>query len=140
VNTPSSRFETGSRNARAAVTVLHVVPPDRPGRKAGGAGEVVRRVFDDPTQPVPVEIRVVEGMSPVDAVLGTAGDFDLVVVGVSEEWGLESNLFGLRPERIAEASPTSLLIVRAHAEVALPAPRGDVIPAASPARETVQGT
>jgi len=129
-----------ARNAKAAVTVLHVVPPDRPGPKPAGAGEVVRRVFDDPTQPVPVEIRVVEGTSPVDAVLRTAGDFDLVVVGVSEEWGLESNLFGLRPERIAEASPTSLLIVRAHEEVALPVPRKDVHPGATPAREPLHST
>jgi Kef-type K+ transport system membrane component KefB/nucleotide-binding universal stress UspA family protein len=112
-----------ARNAKAAVTVLHVVPPERARNRTGPAGEVVRRVFDDPTQPVPVEIRVVEGASPVEAVLGAAGDFDLVVVGVSEEWGLESHLFGLRPERIAEASPTSLLIVRAHEEVPLPPPR-----------------
>jgi nucleotide-binding universal stress UspA family protein len=114
-----------ARNAKAAVTVLHVVPPERAATRTGPAGEVVRRVFDDPTQPVPVEIRVVEGGSPVEAVLRAAGDFDLVVVGVSEEWGLESNLFGLRPERIAEGSPTSLLIVRAHEEVPLPAPRAD---------------
>ena len=126
-----------ARHARAAVTVLHVVPPERSGRPAGGAGtapgarEVVRRVFDDPTQPVPVEVRVVAGLSPVEAVLKTAGDFDLVVVGVSEEWGLESHLFGIRPARIAEASPTSLLIVRAHEEVALPVP--------TPSRDAADG-
>ena len=111
-----------ARNAKASVTVLHVVPPERARTRTGPAGEVVRRVFDDPTHPLPVEIRVVEGGSPVDAVLATAGDFDLVLIGVSEEWGLESHLFGMRPERIAEASPTSLLIVRAHEEVPLPAP------------------
>jgi nucleotide-binding universal stress UspA family protein len=105
-----------ARNAKAAATVLHVVP--RAGNGApGGTGEAVRRVFDDPTQPVPVEVRLVDDASPVDAVLRAAPDFDLVVIGVSEEWGLESHLFGLRPERIAEASPTSLLIVRAHEEV-----------------------
>ena len=49
------------------------------------------------------------------------GRADLVVIGVSEEWGLESHLFGLRPERIAASCPTSLLIVRAHEEVPLPA-------------------
>jgi Kef-type K+ transport system membrane component KefB len=113
-----------ARHAHAGVTVLHVVPPERSARRANGSapGEVVKRVFDDPTQPVPVEVRVAEGVSPVDAVLRTAGDFDLVVVGVSEEWGLESHLFGMRPARIAEACPTSLLIVRAHEEVALPGP------------------
>jgi nucleotide-binding universal stress UspA family protein len=111
-----------ARNAKAAVTMLHVVPPERAGTSVSddAVGEVARRVFDDPTQPVPVEVRVVQGVSPVDAVLRTAGEFDLVVIGVSEEWGLESHLFGMRPARIAEASAASLLIVRAHEEVALP--------------------
>jgi len=53
---------------------------------------------------------------------------------VSEEWGLESHLFGIRPERIAQACPTSLLIVRAHEEVALaaapPRPAGGAEPSA----------
>ena len=58
------------------------------------------------------EFRTVEDESPVDAVLREAPGYDLVVIGVSEEWGLESHVFGLRPERIAEESPTSMLIVR----------------------------
>ena len=37
---------------------------------------------------------------------------DLVIIGVAEEWGLESHLFGWRPERIARDCPSSLLIVR----------------------------
>jgi Kef-type K+ transport system membrane component KefB len=108
-----------ARHAGAAVTVLHVVPPEPGSAKVAGAAEAVRRVFEDPTQPVPVELRVIEDASPVDAVIRTAEGFDLVVVGVAEEWGLASNLFGLRPERIAQACPTSLLIVRAHEEAAV---------------------
>ena len=41
-------------------------------------------------------------------------DYDLVVIGVGEEWGLESQMFGFRPQRIAQDCPTSLLIVRKH--------------------------
>ncbi len=37
-----------------------------------------------------------------------------MVVGVAEEWGLESHLFGFRPQRIAQASACSLLLVRKH--------------------------
>jgi hypothetical protein len=36
------------------------------------------------------------------------------VIGVSDEWGLSSSLFGWRPERIAGQSTASLLIVRKH--------------------------
>ena len=107
-----------ARSAGAAVTVLHVVPPER--AVAGEADDAVRRVFEDHARPVPVEVRVASAPSPVDAVLRACPDFDLVVIGVSEEWGLESTVFGMRPQRIAEACPTSLLIVRAHEEVALP--------------------
>jgi nucleotide-binding universal stress UspA family protein len=121
-----------ARHAASSVTMLHVVPPGRGEKSASasardglGAEEAVRRIFDDPSTSRPVELRVVEDASPVDAVLRVAAEFDLVVVGVGDEWGLESHLFGMRPERIAEASPTSLLLVRAHVDRPLPpAPSG----------------
>ena len=55
-----------------------------------------------------------EDPSPVGVVLHQAPQFDLLVVGVAEEWGLESHLFGWRAERIARDCPSSLLIVRKH--------------------------
>ena len=56
--------------------------------------------------------KVVEDDSPVDAVLREAEQADLVVIGVAEEWGLESQVIGFRPQRIAMESPKPLLIVR----------------------------
>jgi Kef-type K+ transport system membrane component KefB len=102
-------------NARAQVTVLHVAAP-RPGQPPLNAKDAVDRVFNDPTQPLPVQLRVVESADPVGTVIEQSADFDLVVIGVAEEWGLESQLFGWRPERIAAGTPTSLLIVRQHAK------------------------
>ena len=52
---------------------------------------------------------------PVQTVIDQSGSFDLVVIGVSDEWGLSSHLFGWRPERIANQAQSSLLIVRCHA-------------------------
>jgi nucleotide-binding universal stress UspA family protein len=105
------------RNALAEVTVLHVVPPDRQEGETAGAARLdadgaVTRVFDDPSQPAPMNVRVVADDSPVDAVVRESAGFDLIVVGLGEEWGLESHRFGLRPERIAEGSTCSLLLVR----------------------------
>ena len=107
-----------ARHARASVTVLHVVAP---GRAAGAAPpsrtsaeQLTKRVFNDPSQPLPVTFDIVESNDRIGAVLSRAKAFDLVVVGVAEEWGLTSHLFGWRPERIARDCPSSLLIVRKH--------------------------
>ena len=105
------------RNAGAEVTVLHVVPPGR-GRPGGAAGPVlhagteVERVFKEPSQSAAVRMRVVEDASPAEAVVRESAEFDLVIIGLSEQWGLESHLFGLRTERIAQGVSTSLLMVR----------------------------
>jgi nucleotide-binding universal stress UspA family protein len=107
-----------ARGAEAEVTVLHVTQPGQRNGKTANTKSEVERVFARPAgqQPVALDFRSIEDASPVDAVLRQAPGFDLVVIGVSEEWGLESHVFGLRPERIAEQSPTSMLIVRKHGE------------------------
>jgi nucleotide-binding universal stress UspA family protein len=104
-----------ARHTDAQVTVLHVTQPMR-----GEAGQAldakgnVDRIFQEPGQTAPVTFRVVEDPSPVGVVLHQAPQFDLVIIGVAEEWGLESHLFGWRAERIARDCPSSMLIVRKH--------------------------
>src|SRR5262249_61074228 len=95
--------------------VLHVVPAMRSANvRTLDAKNMVDRVFQDPVQPAPVEFKVLEDNSPVAAVLRESSGYDLVVIGVAEEWGLESHLFGWRPERIAQDCPCSMLIVRQY--------------------------
>jgi Kef-type K+ transport system membrane component KefB len=126
-------LELASRMAgsmQAQVTVLHIIDPAGNRPKLGAKG-AVERVFQDPSQPAPVTFRVVEDPSPVDLVLRESPQFDLLVIGMEEEWGLESRLIGMRRERLAQEHPGSLLIVRhfAHAkQVAAPKPE---IPAAT---------
>jgi Kef-type K+ transport system membrane component KefB/nucleotide-binding universal stress UspA family protein len=106
-----------ARNAKIEVTVLHVTAPsggDAARTSTVNAKAATDRVFADPTQPLPVTLRTVEDSSPVDAVVEQAKDFDLVIIGVAEEWGLESQLLGFRAERIAQEVACSLLIVRKH--------------------------
>ena len=103
-------------NAHASLTVMHVVRPRRAGDDTIlDARTVVERTFTDPTTSGAVDFQVIEDPSPVGAVIGHARQFDLVVIGVEEQWGMESHLFGFRPERIARETPTSLLIVRKYA-------------------------
>ena len=89
-----------------------------------------QRVTVAVVQASPVVFRVVEDPSPVDAVLREAESADLVVIGVAEEWGLESHLFGFRPQRIALECSKSLLIVRKFG-------RGGALGAAAMAATTV---
>jgi nucleotide-binding universal stress UspA family protein len=105
-----------ARNANASLTVLHVVPPHRSqSDKVLNARATVERTFADPTQPMPVNFQVIEDSSPVVAVIQAAGQYHLVVIGVEEQWGMQSHLFGFRPERVAQQTTTSLLIVRKYA-------------------------
>ena len=127
-----------ARRSAAAVTVLHVVQPGRAAAgeapaatSAGAARAATDRVFNDPGQPLPVSMRVVEHDAPVDVVIEQAAAFDLVVIGVAEEWGLESHLLGFRAERVAREVGCSLLIVRKHGSFA--AARGLAPPAADAA-------
>ncbi|MGD0540089.1 MAG: cation:proton antiporter [Tepidisphaeraceae bacterium] len=114
-----------ARNGNASLTVLHVVPPHRSESDAVlNVRAAVDRTFADPTQPMPVNFQVIEDSSPVDAVIQTAREYDLVVIGVEEQWGMQSHLFGFRPERIAQQTTTSLLIVRKYAG---PAPGGSQV-------------
>jgi nucleotide-binding universal stress UspA family protein len=95
-----------AQNTSAQVTILHVIAPLSGAARNAAAGQ-----FPNPLPPN-LRLQVVEDTSPAGVVLHQAQLYDLVVIGVSEEWGLESHLFGWRPERIARDCPASLLIVR----------------------------
>ena len=102
-----------AKTANVEITALHVVAPRRDNRdELLGAEAEVTKVFNEPGAASPVKFKVVEDESPVDAVLREAEHYDLVIIGVAEEWGLESQVFGFRPQRIALECPRSLLIVR----------------------------
>ena len=92
---------------RTEITVLH-------------AKSVVDRTFHDPTQPTPIDFRVVEDFSPVDAVVREAVGVDLVVFGVEERWGLESHLLA-GGRNVLPISAIFLLIVRKGTETIVPA-------------------
>jgi nucleotide-binding universal stress UspA family protein len=120
-----------ARNTGAETTVLHVVPTrKRDDSVTLGAKKEVDRVYTDPTTRSLVHFKVIEHDSPVAAVLSESTNSDLVVIGVAEEWGLESQLFGWRSQRIARDCPTSLLIVRKASAPAQPPPTHE--PAATP--------
>jgi Kef-type K+ transport system membrane component KefB len=122
-----------AKSANAEVTVLHVVDPQRGRGKKLDARGAVDRAFKDPATGGGVTLRVVESTSPVATVIEESKNFDLVVIGVSEEWGLAPHRFGWQPERIASESPTSLLIVRKRGDAPAAATAAESLPDSNPA-------
>ncbi|HTE54629.1 MAG TPA: cation:proton antiporter [Kofleriaceae bacterium] len=102
------------QNAGAEVVILHVVKPsgDRKSSAPGSAaGQLTSSVFGEDA--ASVTMTVVESRSPAEAALEhSRNGYDLVVVGVGREWGLQERRFGLQPEVLVRECPASLLIVR----------------------------
>jgi nucleotide-binding universal stress UspA family protein len=99
--------------AFASASGKAAVPASQPPGAAGGSGAGWRGgEITQSTADPRAELRVVEDSSPVTAVVRESEGYDLVILGIAEEWGLESHLFGWRPERIARECLAGLLIVR----------------------------
>jgi nucleotide-binding universal stress UspA family protein len=68
-----------------------------------------------------VTFRSLEHDSPADAVLAESQrGYDLVIVGIGREWGLEHRPFGIQAERLLRESPASILVVRGGARESAP--------------------
>ncbi len=61
-----------------------------------------------------VQVKTVRANSVVGGIATEAdeGDYDLVVIGASEEWFMRNWLFGSIPDVVAERVPCSVLLVR----------------------------
>ena len=99
------------RAVGAELTVLHVTAPEH-GQSEPNARAAVETLFSGESAGR-VHFKAVAHGSPEDAALEEAKQgYDLVVVGVGSEWGLEDSLFGLQRERLIGDAPTSLLVIR----------------------------
>jgi nucleotide-binding universal stress UspA family protein len=97
----------------AQVTLLHLRAPSIPAEGSSDEKGPGTQFFSDPETQGRVLLKTSESSSPVDVVLEEAkSGYDLVVIGISEEFELEPQIFGIRSERIAEECPVSMLIVR----------------------------
>ncbi|WNG48038.1 cation/H(+) antiporter [Archangium minus] len=96
------------QQGQVEITVLHVTSG---AHGQTGTRTLVQELF--PKGAGHVHFKVVEHSSPEEAALEEArSGYDLVVVGVGAEWGLEDRLFGLHRERIISEASASVLVVR----------------------------
>jgi len=63
-----------------------------------------------------VQVKIIRANSVVGGIVTEAqeGEYDLVVIGASEEWFMRNWLFGSIPDVVAERAPCSVLMVRKH--------------------------
>jgi nucleotide-binding universal stress UspA family protein len=102
----------------ATITILHVVTPER---AAGSlrAQQRMQREFSetDGNRRYDVAFKAVPHAQPADAVIEEASrGYDLLLIGVGKEWGLEHRSFGRKSEAILARSPVSVLVVRKAAQ------------------------
>jgi Kef-type K+ transport system membrane component KefB/nucleotide-binding universal stress UspA family protein len=110
-----------ARSLHSQVVILHVMQPQHAVEDPHASSKSFDEDFIDPETDSQVKLEVIESLSPIEAVLEESKNgYDLVIIGVSEDFDLEHRLFGLRPERIAADCPVSMLIVRQAPENGTP--------------------
>ncbi|HZL36168.1 MAG TPA: cation:proton antiporter [Tepidisphaeraceae bacterium] len=97
------------------VTILHVVKPNRDNtdERLSVQTSVDKELPGSGAQNA-VRMQVVESDSPVKVVVEESRKYDLMVIGVAEEWNLEAVSIFRKHESVAQLSHCSLLIVHAN--------------------------
>jgi len=110
-----------------SVTILHVVKPNR------GESDPhlsVRTVMEKELSATAtrggVRMQVVESDSPIDVVVEESRKYDLMVLGLSEQWNLEGDSGTGKQESVAQLAQCSLLIVHANPIAPVYYPEPDV--------------
>ncbi len=110
----------------AQVTVLRLLPPANGGvaQKDEEAEELedqtlqVAEIVEDAINEVPenFQLKVVQGASLEHGILEEARSqpYDLIVMGASEEWTLDTRLFGTVDDWVAEHAPCSVILCRRY--------------------------
>ena len=64
---------------------------------------------------IAAEISIVISTDVSDAIIKASHDYDLIVIGASNEWRLRQRLFGSLPDKVANSASASVLMVRSKA-------------------------
>jgi nucleotide-binding universal stress UspA family protein len=106
-----------ARSDDAELTVLRIARPSEElnmEAERRALGHLVEEVLDGPDPRVRTNVTVHEAV--VSAILEEAddGEYDLLIIGASNEWGIKSLLVGAVPDAVADQAPCSVLMVRRY--------------------------
>jgi amino acid transporter/nucleotide-binding universal stress UspA family protein len=101
----------------ATLTVLRVLRPSEDldiEVEMHGLQRVSKDVLGEVASSVSVRVQVHEAI--MEGIMREAqeGEYDLLVIGASEEWQIKSLLVGALPDAVADRAPCSVLMVRRH--------------------------
>lgn len=101
----------------AALTVMRIIRPSDDldaETERHHLNEMAEKITGD--SPSEVRSRVVVHETVLEGILQEAqeGDYDLLVIGASNEWAVKSLLVGALPDAVADRAPCSVLMVRRY--------------------------
>ena len=96
------------------VTILHVVKPNRSDSdQRVGVQALVEKEVPGSNAHDNIRMRIVESESPADLVVEESYRYDLMILGIADQWNLQGSRMGGN-ESVAQLANCSLLIVHAH--------------------------
>ncbi len=105
-----------SQDGRVKVTVLHVIREGATERERIRAQRTLQQSVED--IPYPFDLQVVEGNDVVETILKVARDYDLIVIGATNEPLFKNLLMGNIPEQVARrAEVTTIMVKRRHGPI-----------------------
>jgi nucleotide-binding universal stress UspA family protein len=106
-----------ARSDDAELTVLRVARPcEELNRDAEerACGHLVEEVLGSCGSRVQAKVVVHDAIVPAILEEARRGEYDLLVIGASNEWGVKSLLVGAVPDAVADQAPCSVLMVRRY--------------------------
>lgn len=98
----------------ARVTLLRVIDPDTPETEEAGIREQMDRIALQICDRARAEIRRGELQAIVETV---SGHYDLLVLGVSLDWGIREYLTGVRTDTMARTARCPVLLVKSYQSI-----------------------
>ena len=102
------------RDGKLEVTPSYVVPPEADNEEEKKGREFMKATAKDSGLPAGLEGKIIKADSIAGGIAKTSCDYDLVVIGATEEPFFRKMLFGNIPEKVARFCPASVLVVKKY--------------------------
>ena len=105
---------TLSMNTGAEVTGIYVQVGRASSSRIADNRRILEKTFQDLPFSKPPEKKIIQASSALAGILKEAENYDLVIVGASEEGFIDQFAFGSIPQRIASGAPKSSVMVKGY--------------------------